>query len=148
MDQTLVANLRPEITVVAMMIIFGMYHVDNERAQMNESQKKEITKTIVIDADYEAIMNSERFSQASTFIFAKVFNYQTNHAIGGNPMQASMAATVGTFHDVRWPKSLVIEKKNLLQLITTCIYWELRPANEAILISLVIKDSRMIHAHV
>ncbi|RKF63940.1 hypothetical protein OnM2_022100 [Erysiphe neolycopersici] len=105
--------------IVAKMIIFGMYGVHSEYVEIDAVKKTDIPATVVSDINYEAMMNSERFSRASTFFLPDY-------------TQSIKPITRLVEHQYRhqWQQQA------------------LHPVNESLLIPFVIKNSRITKAAV
>jgi hypothetical protein len=144
-------NLRSDvIAIVFLQMCYGYYANECRATKGNEAAQ--ISKIEISDATQADIVSVSRLNRAATFILARMHTkYQTNHAIGGTPMQASMASSVRAFYSVSPSSARSAQATAQVTAIADCIYWAVHPANETLLIPAVIQnsmiDSSLVHAH-
>jgi hypothetical protein len=139
-------NLKLDIcAIVFLQMCFNYY--SGECREASAAEKAEITKAQVPDDLVESIVNVTRINRAATFILARMHTkYQTNHAIGGTPMQASVASAVRAFYSVSPGSARSPSAREQVSCISDCLYWAVHPANETLLIPTVIANSKIEHS--
>jgi hypothetical protein len=147
-DSSFKTALRDDLTrILALSMAYG-YYSDECRAATN-NEKQTIEKEVVTDELVKTLFNVEGLNRAATFILARMHTkYQTNHAIGGSPMQASMASSVRAFYQVSAGTAEQAAAKEKVDYIAKCLYWALHPLNETLLIPAVIQNSRITESSV
>jgi len=128
------------IAIVFVMIAHGYY--DKECREMTPGEKNAVASAALPDGMIDNILNTETLNRAATFILARMHTkYQTNHVLGGRPMQASMASAVRAFYGVSPGVDRDNTSKEKASAIATMLHWALHPANERLLIPAVIDGS-------
>jgi len=142
-DSAFKMALRDDLTrIIALSMAYG-YYADECRSA-TQSEKQAIEKEVVTDELIKHLFSVEGLNRAATFILARMHTkYQTNHAIGGSPMQASMASSVRAFYQVSAGTAEQAAAKEKVDHIAKCLYWALHPLNETLLIPAVIQNSRI-----
>lgn len=144
------ATLRMDmIALVYLMIAYGYY--GGECRIATDPERKVISALSATEDEIDEIITLERLNRAGTFLLARMHTkYQTNHAIGGSPISASVASAVKAFYGITAGAVRQDAAKKRLKTITDVLYWAVHPANETLLIPAVIKNSRikstMVHA--
>jgi hypothetical protein len=140
--------MREDMTrILALSMAYGYY--GNECREATNVEKKEIDKIAVSDDDIKALFTVDGLNRAATLVLARMHTkYQTNHAIGGNPMQASMASSVRAFYAVSGDSVKTAGGLAKANYITKTLYWSLHPLNETLLIPAVIQNSKITHSMV
>lgn len=135
------ANLRNDmIAIVFLQLAYGYYH--DECRVATTAEKKAIDALVIPETARSEIINVNRLNRAATFILARMHTkYQTNHAIGGTPMQASIASSVRAFYGVSPSSARSPSATALVSTISDCLYWAVHPANETLLIPAVIENT-------
>jgi len=128
---------------------YGYY--SGECRAVKGDEKAAIGKVVITDEFQADVVSVTRLNRAATFILARMHTkYQTNHAIGGTPMQASMASAVRAFYNISPGSTRSAAAQAQMNCISDCIYWAVHPANETLLIPAVIQnsqiDSTVLHA--
>lgn len=124
------------------------YHASEARV-MNETELAAVDNMDLTPLDLSIYTNTVHFDRAATFIMSRVHTkYQTNHAVGGNPIQASVAASVRAYYEVSGATSRSNDAKELLDAVVKGIYWATHPVNEALLLPSVIRNTRIDGAYV
>jgi len=137
---------RDMIAIVFLMIAYGYY--DNECRAASANETEAINEYNVEDDLAERVVNVEALNRAATFILARMHTkYQTNHVLGGSPMQASMASAVRAYYSISHSPSADNSTKARLNAYATALHWALHPANERLLIPAVISNSKIISAY-
>ncbi|KAI6251193.1 hypothetical protein HI914_00427 [Erysiphe necator] len=116
---------------------------------MNEAELAAVTAIELTPLDQSVYTNTVHFDRAATFIMSRVHTkYQTNHAVGGNPIQASIAATVRAYYGVSSATNRSDDAKEHLEAVVKGIYWVTHPVNEALLLPAVIRNTKIEAAYV
>lgn len=135
------ANLRNDMVAIVFLQLAYGYYSDECRAATS-TEKKAIEALQIPEATRSEIINVNRLNRAATFILARMHTkYQTNHAIGGTPMQASIASSVRAFYGVSPSSARSPAAMALVSVIADCLYWAVHPANETLLIPAVIQNT-------
>jgi len=137
-------NLRRDmVTMIFIMISNGYYHGESVLA----TAPQQTAVAAVATTHHAEDLTVEQFNRAATFLAARMHTkYQTNHVLGGNPMQASMAATVRAFYQIGTATTAAARKRK--DFVASCLHWALHPANETLLIPLVINNTYIAHSQV
>lgn len=138
------------IAIVFLQMAYGYY--DGECRAAKGDEPKQIEALTITDEYQNEIVNMTRLNRAATFILARMHTkYQTNHALGGTPMQASMASSVRAFYQVSPSAARSVQAQSQIRAIYEAIYWAVHPANETLLIPCVIQNTQIdkcrIHMH-
>jgi hypothetical protein len=130
------------VAILALSMAHNYYQ--GECRKSTDTERKSIDG-VAVTADFRAdVFNAETLNRAATFILARMHTkYQTNHAIGGTPMQASMASSVRAFYQVSEAEKSPQPTKDKTRFIASALYWALHPLNETLLIPHVIKNSKI-----
>jgi len=133
------------ICIIFLMIAYNLYGGESRVATTAEITAVD---AIAITAnDGKEMLKMENINRAATFIIARMHTkYQTNHVLGGNPMQASMASSVRAFYGLGVAKSNEARAKH--DAIASALHWALHPANERLLIPQVMMDTHIDSAEV
>lgn len=116
---------------------------------MNETELAAVNALEMTQLDLSIYTYTVHFDRAATFIMSRVLTkYQTNHAVGGNPIQASVAATVRAYYGVSGATNRSNDAKELLDAVVKGIYWATHPVNEALLLPSVIHNTKIEDAYV
>jgi hypothetical protein len=130
------------IAIIFLCLVYGYYA--GECRVATEKEKAEIGKVEVAEGYMTDVLNPNRLNRAATFILARMHTkYQTNHAIGGTPMQASMASSVRAFYGVSPSSARSAGAKAQVKVIADILYWATHPANETLLMPSVIRNTRI-----
>jgi len=133
---------RDMIAITFLMTAYGYY--DGECRKSTEDEHIAAVNVAFTEEQYGSILNTEVINRAATFILARMHTkYQTNHVLGGSPMQASMASSVRAFYSVNTSGPQDVATKAKLGAYATCLHWALHPANERLLIPAVINNSKI-----
>jgi len=133
---------RDLIAITFLMTAYGYY--DGECRKSTIDEHTAAVNVAFTEEQYGSILNTEVINRAATFILARMHTkYQTNHVLGGSPMQASMASSVRAFYSVSASGSGDVATKAKLKAYATCLHWALHPANERLLIPAVINNSKI-----
>jgi len=143
MESDEAATLRMDmIALVYLMIAYGYY--GGECRAATEAERKVILGLPATDDEIDEVITLERLNRAGTFLLARMHTkYQTNHAIGGSPISASVASAVKAFYGITAAAVRQDAAKKRLKTITDVLYWAVHPANETLLIPSVIKNSQI-----
>lgn len=135
------------ICVLCIMISLNYHYA--ETREMTETEKR-LTREYAITADdRDLFTNTMHFDRAATFLMSRVHTkYQTNHAVGGNPVQASIAASIRAYYGLTPGMAKTSEGQMLMAAVVRGIYWCTHPANEALLLPSVIKNTKIKGAYV
>jgi len=137
---------RDMIAIVFLMTAYGYY--DGECRKSTNAEDTIAQNIDIDDVAAATILNSEVINRAATFILARMHTkYQTNHVLGGSPMQASMASSVRAFYSIGSSGNMDTSTRARLNAYATCLHWALHPANERLLIPAVINDSKINKAY-
>jgi len=142
------ANLKTDIVAILFVMLAYGYH--GQESRILSADEVANCATIAVSPEMqEGIINVTRLNRAATFILARMHTkYQTNHAIGGTPMQASMASAVRAFYGISPSSAKAASAVETVRLISDCMYWALHPANETLLIPSVIANTRITTTHI
>jgi hypothetical protein len=137
------ANLRMDmITLVYLMLAYGYY--GGECRESTADEKKTIAAISAEESEVDEVITLERLNRAGTFILARMHTkYQTNHAIGGMPVSASIASAIKAFYGLTAGALKQEAAKKRMKTITDVLYWAVHPANETLLIPSVIANSHI-----
>lgn len=138
--------------IAILLVALSHGHYDIECREATTAERSDIMAQKVTDEEKEEVFNPTRINRAATYLLARMHTkYQTNHAIGGNPMQASMASAVRAHFGLSPSNTRENSKKQQLEFLATCLYWSTHPANECLLIPMVIQNTKIntatVHAH-
>jgi len=138
---------RDMIAIIFLMTAYGYYDGECREASPNEDTAARAIQ--IDDSEAATILNVEALNRAATFILARMHTkYQTNHVLGGTPMQASMASAVRAFYSISSAGTPDNSVKARLSAYAACLHWALHPANERLLIPLVINNSQISTAYI
>lgn len=130
------------IAIVFLCLVYGYY--SGECRAATNAEKTDIGKVDVGSGLTDDIVNATRLNRAATFILARMHTkYQTNHAIGGTPMQASMASSVRAFYSVSPTAARSAGASAQIKAISDILYWAVHPANETLLLPTVIRNTKI-----
>ncbi|KAI6245263.1 hypothetical protein HI914_06759 [Erysiphe necator] len=116
---------------------------------MNETELAAVAAIELTPLDLSVYTNTVHFDRAATFIMSRVHTkYQTNHAVGGTAIQASIAATVRAYYGVSNATNRSNDAKELLEAVVKGIYWATHPVNEALLLPAEIRNTKIEAAYV
>jgi len=133
---------RDLIAITFLMTAYGYY--DGECRKSTHDEHLAAVNVAFTEEQYGAVLNTGVINRAATFILARMHTkYQTNHVLGGSPMQASMASSVRAFYSVSTSGPSDVATKAKLNAYATCLHWALHPANERLLIPAVINNSKI-----
>jgi len=144
-------NIRADMIAILFLQMAYGYYLNECRGVKGDEQTA--IESIQVPPEMKAdIVSISRLNRAATFILARMHTkYQTNHAIGGTPMQASIASSVRAFYGVSPSSAKSASAQAQVQVISDCLYWAVHPANETLLIPAVIQNSKItktpIHAN-
>jgi hypothetical protein len=148
MDSAEKAILRRDaIGIVYLMTAYGYYH---DECRIGKATELDAIRAITVTPDeVKTVLNTEVINRAATFILARMHTkYQTNHVLGGSPMQASMASAVRAFYNVNPSTARADAARARVDAIAKTLHWALHPANERLLIPAVINNSKITKAKV
>lgn len=144
-----ITNFKYDLTAILfLMMAYGYY--GDECTLPDDGDKTSLEKDLDDEEDIAAgVISVERLNRAATFVMARMHTkYQTNHAIGGSPMQASMASAVRAFYGITPSKALTGIAKTKCESIASLLHWALHPANERLLIPVVLRNTQITTAYV
>ncbi|POS86977.1 hypothetical protein EPUL_001547 [Erysiphe pulchra] len=127
-----VANQLYQDALSILVILTALNYYGDECRTMTDDEERNALQFELTDTQKEIYKKSFFTERGCTFIIARIYtNYQTNHAIGGNPIQASMASAVNSYYNVSHASARSVSDKNKLEAITKVIYWATHPVDEA-----------------
>jgi hypothetical protein len=141
-------KLREDLAQDAVAIVFLALSYNYYSAECREwtSEEKKNIPRISLEGMAE-VLTVEKFNRAATFIMARMHTkYQTNHVLGGFPLQASMASAVRAFYGIGIAKTA--EATARMRCIADVLHWALHPFNERLLIPAIIAGSHIDSAFV
>lgn len=143
-DERTRTDLLADATVIIFLSLsYNYYHNECRAANKAEYEASQKVPTALM----KELLTTERINRAATFIAARMHTkYQTNHVVGGTPMQASMASAAKAFYQVGVGKST--EAIQRAKAVAAVMHWALHPLNETLLIPLVIHNSRIQRSYV
>lgn len=142
-EQTRNDLLTDACAILFLSMSYNYYH--EECREATSAEEAAIRDTPV--EGWKEYLTIERLNRAATFIAARMHTkYQTNHVVGGTPMQASIAAAAKAFYGIGVARSTEAQQKS--RAVAAVLHWALHPLNEKLLIPLVIKNSRISEASV
>jgi len=138
------------VAILFVMMAHGYY--DGECREQTKDEKKAIASATIPDGFIDTVLNAEALNRAATFILARMHTkYQTNHVLGGSPMQASVASAVRAFYGISPGVDRDATARAKCDAVANMLHWALHPANERLLIPAVIDGSFItsarVHAH-
>ncbi|RKF72457.1 putative effector protein [Golovinomyces cichoracearum] len=147
-DDATMTNLRIDaIMIVFVNLCFGYY--DTECREITEGERLAIESLEVPNDILGVATSSDKLNRAATFTFSRIHTkYQTNHAVGGNPAQGSIASSIRAFYGISSTAYRDTNRKQLIEAITKVINWATHPVHERLLLPLVIKGTGIKTANV
>jgi len=143
-DERTRSDLLADATAILFLSMSYNYYQDECR-ECTKSESDTVEKSFIVNI--REVLTIERINRAATFIMARMHTkYQTNHVVGGTPMQASIASAAKAFYQVGVAKST--EAQQRARAVAAVLHWALHPLNECLLIPLVIRNSRIASASV
>lgn len=144
MSETYKSTLRRDMISI-LYVAFSYNYLLHETTMMTREEGQTARD---LDADdLDEYVNVNTLNRAATWIMARMHTkYQTNHVLGGNPMQASMASVARALlgiQDIR-----TAENRNRYEATAAAMHWVLHPLNEQLLMPLAIRYTRMTEAEV
>jgi hypothetical protein len=141
-------NIRDNLRLDMIAIIFlstAYNYYDEECTQASAAQMiamRQLNEELATD-----VITKDRINRAATFILARMHTkYQTNHVVGGNPMQASMLSAARAYYEVSSASN--VEARSRMNAVAGALHWVTHPLNERLLIPCVIKNSHITKAFV
>jgi len=132
---------RDMITILYVAMSHNYYLLETAQATKEESQA---TKELTAD-DMDVFVNVATLNRAATWIMARMHTkYQTNHVLGGTPMQASMASVARALLGIG--ETRTTEARNRYEATASALHWVLHPLNEQLLIPVAIVKTHIRHA--
>jgi hypothetical protein len=138
------STLRRDMVAILFVAISYNYLFHETRTATTEEKRAAAS----IDAtDIEEFVNVTTLNRAATWIMARMHTkYQTNHVLGGSPMQASMASVARALLNLTEPRTQ--DSRSRYHATSSALHWVLHPLNEQLLIPLAIHRTGMQQAEV